>query len=284
MEDAVAAAVPVPHRRWTGWKSEVREAFFFTWHHAASCAFAAWIFLWLGLTKRFEIPGLARYDLMLLLCLGFQAFVVWRRIETVDELKVICLFHLLGLSMEIVKVRYGSWNYPDAGHARIGGVPLFSGFMYASVASFMCQAWRRLDLVMVRWPRQNVAVAIAAAIYLNFYTNLFLPDVRWAILAALVLAFRRTWVEYTPHRIRRRMPILVAFGLIAFFIWLAENLGTLLSAWRYPSQHHGWRPVYLQKLSSWYLLVIVSLLIVVELKRAKLRRAGLLLPDRIGHA
>jgi hypothetical protein len=30
--------------------------------------------------------------------------------------------------------------------------------------------------------------------------------------------------------------------------------------------------------------VIVSLMIVVELKRVKLRRAGLLLPDRIGHA
>jgi hypothetical protein len=40
----------------------------------------------------------------------------------------------------------------------------------------------------------------------------------------------------------------------------------------------------LQKLSSWYLLVIVSLLIVVELKRAKLRRAGRLVPGRIGHA
>jgi uncharacterized membrane protein YoaT (DUF817 family) len=85
-----------------------------------------------------------RYDLLLLLCLGFQAFVVWRGVETLDELKVICLFHVLGVSMG--------------------------------------------------------------------------------------------------------------------------------------------RPVYLQKLSSWYLLVIVSLLIVVELKRTKLRRKGLLLKDRIGHA
>ena len=236
------------------------------------------------MTKWISIPFLPRYDLMLLLCLGFQAFVVWRRIETLDELKVICLFHLLGLSMEIVKVRYGSWSYPGAGYAKIGGVPLFSGFMYASVASFMCQAWRRFDLVMVRWPRPAVALPIAAAIYLNFYTNLFLPDARWAILVALLLAFRRAWVEYTPCRIRRRMPILLAFGLIAFFIWLAENIGTFLSAWRYPSQHHGWQPVYLQKLSSWYLLVIVSLMIVVELKRAKLRRAGRLVPGRIGHA
>ena len=282
--DDTAAALPVPHRRWTGWSSEIREAFFFTWHHAVSCAFAAWIFLWLGITAGLHIHVLARYDLMLLLCIAFQAFVVWKRIETVDELKVICVFHLLGLCMEIVKVHYGSWNYPGTGVAKILGVPLFSGFMYASVASFMCQAWRRLDLVMVRWPSPRVAIPIAAAIYVNFYTNLFLPDARWPILVALLVAFRRTSVEYTPSRIRRRMPILLAFGLIAFFIWLAENLGTFLSAWRYPSQHHGWRPVYLQKLSSWYLLVIVSLLIVVELKRTKLRRKGLLLPDRIGHA
>jgi len=284
MEEGLLAATAIPHRRWTGLGSEVREAFFFVYHHAASCAFAAWIFLWLGLTHRFHVPGIPRYDLMLLLCIGFQALVVWRGIETLDELKVICLFHLLGLSMEIVKVHYGSWSYPGAGYLRIGGVPLFSGFMYASVASFMCQAWRRLDLVMVRWPSPTVAIPIAAAIYVNFYTNLFLPDARWVILPALLLAFRRTWVEYTPSRIRRRMPILVAFGLIAFFIWLAENIGTFLAAWRYPSQHHGWQPVYLQKLSSWYLLVIVSLLIVVELKRTKLRRAGLLVPGRIGHA
>lgn len=274
----------VPHRRWTGLRSEVSEALFFVWKHALSCAFAVWIFLWLGLTRWVEVPAIPRYDLMLLLCLGFQAFVVWRGVETIDELKVICVFHVLGISMEIVKVRYGSWSYPGAGYAKVGGVPLFSGFMYASVASFMCQAWRRLDLVMVRWPSPRVAVPIAAAIYVNFFTNLFLPDARWAILVALLVAFRGTWVEYTPWRVRRRMPILLAFGLIAFFIWLAENIGTFLSAWRYPSQHHGWRPVYLQKLSSWYLLVIVSLLIVVELKRTKLRRAGLLVPGRIGHS
>jgi uncharacterized membrane protein YoaT (DUF817 family) len=280
-----AVAVPAAaHRRWTGWRSEITEAWYFTYHHAASCAFAVWIFFWLGLTHWFSVPGLPRYDLMLLLCLGFQAFVVRRRMETLDELRVVCLFHALGLAMEIVKVRYGSWSYPGAGFAKIGGVPLISGFMYASVASFMCQAWRRLDLVMVRWPRPGVALAIAAAIYLNFFTNLFLPDIRWALLPALLVAFRRTWVEYTPRRVRRRMPILLAFGLIALFIWLAENAGTFLSAWRYPSQHHGWRPVYLQTLTSWYLLVIVSLMIVVELKRVKLRRAGLLLPDRIGHA
>ncbi|MCK6460990.1 MAG: DUF817 domain-containing protein [Planctomycetes bacterium] len=284
MDEGILAAPALPHRRWTGLRSEVREALFFTCHHAASCAFAAWIFLWLGLTRWIEVPGIARYDLMLLLCLAFQGFAVWRRIETVDELKVICVFHLLGLAMEIVKVRHGSWSYPGPGVAKVMGVPLFSGFMYASVASFMCQAWRRLDLVMVRWPRPAVAAPIAAAIYLNFFTNLFLPDVRWAILPLLLLAFARTTVEYTPCLVRRRMPILVSFGLIAFFIWLAENIGTFLSAWRYPSQHHGWRPVYLQKLTSWYLLVIVSLLIVVELKRAKLRRAGMLVPGRIGHA
>ncbi|HEX5135566.1 MAG TPA: DUF817 domain-containing protein [Planctomycetota bacterium] len=284
MEESIVAAAALPHRRWTGIRSEAREAFFFTYNNAASCAFAVWIFLWLGLTRWIAVPGIARYDLMLLLCLAFQAFVVRRRIETVDELKVICVFHLLGLSMEIVKVHYGSWSYPGPGVAKVLGVPLFSGFMYASVASFMCQAWRRFDLVMVRWPRPAVAVPIAAAIYGNFFTNLFVPDLRWAILPALFLAFGRTWVEYTPCRVRRRMPILVTFGLIAFFIWLAENIGTFLSAWRYPSQHHGWRPVYLQKLSSWYLLVIVSLLIVVELKRTKLRRMGQLVPGRIGHA
>ena len=217
---------------------------------------------------------MARYDLMLIVCLAFQGVAAWRRWESADELKVICLFHLLGISMEIVKVQFGSWSYPGEGIAKLAGVPLFSGFMYASVASFMCQAWRRLDLVMIRWPAPAASLVLAVSIYVNFFTNLFIADVRWVLLPLILIAFSRTWVEYTPRRVRRRMPMLVAFGLIAMFIWLAENVGTFLSAWRYPSQHHSWRPVYLQKLSSWYLLVIVSLMIVAELKRLKQIRSG----------
>ena len=37
--------------------------------------------------------------------------------------------------MEVFKTEAGSWTYPEDNLLRIGGVPLFSGFMYAAVGS-----------------------------------------------------------------------------------------------------------------------------------------------------
>lgn len=253
-----------------GLRGEVAELALFTWKNAISCAFPAFIFLCLGLTHTFSIPGVHRYDLLLALCLTFQAVMVLTKLETRDELLVICLFHALGLAMEILKVSHGSWSYPGPALTKVLGVPLFSGFMYASVASFICQAWRRFGLVWTGWPPRRIALGVG--IYLNFIANLFVPDFRSVLFVLIGFAFSGVHVEYTPHRSRRRMPAIVAFFLVGLFIWFAENIATFLGAWRYPNQHHGWNPVYLQKLSSWFLLVIVSLMIVAELKRLKDRR------------
>jgi hypothetical protein len=57
--------------------------------------------------------------------------------------------------MEVFKVKAGSWAYPEPAWTKFGGVPLFSGFMYASVASFLIQVWHRLDLRMERWPHRQ---------------------------------------------------------------------------------------------------------------------------------
>jgi uncharacterized membrane protein YoaT (DUF817 family) len=254
------------------------ELLAFAWHQSWSCLFPAFIFAGLGLTKQVQVPGIPRYDLLLVLCLLFQAWMLRSGRETRDELKVICLFHGLGLAMELWKVRVGSWSYPGEAWTKVGGVPLFSGFMYASVASYACQAWRRLRLRLHGWPRSRHAMAVSAAIYGNFFTNAFLPDVRWGLFAAVALLFGRSWVSFVPNGRARSMPTLAAFGLVGFFIWLAEQAATFLGAWRYPNQHHGWKPVYLQKLSSWSLLVIVSIVLVAELKRLKVRgvRGGIL--------
>ncbi len=39
------------------------------------------------------------------------------------------------------------------------------------------------------------------------------------------------------------MPVLFAFVLVAFFIWVAENIRTAAGAWLYPSQDDGWHMV-----------------------------------------
>ena len=216
-----------------------------------------------------HVPYLSRYDLLLLVCLITQALMLLTRLETMDELKVITLFHLIGLGLELFKVHMGSWSYPGQAWSKIGGVPLYSGFMYASVASYICQAWRRLDLRFYRSPNQTASLLVAVLIYANFFTHHWLSDLRWGLIGLTALLFWRTTVAYTVGKRTLRMPILLSFALIALFIWLAENISTLLGAWRYPDQERGWTLVHWGKLSSWYLLVMISLLIVARLKQLK---------------
>jgi uncharacterized membrane protein YoaT (DUF817 family) len=60
----------------------------------------------------------------------------------------------------------------------------------------------------------------------------------------------------------RRMPLLLGFGLIAFFIWAAENIGTFTTIWLYPHQANGWELVRAGKYGSWFLLMIISFILV----------------------
>lgn len=246
----------------------------FGYQEAMSCIFPVFIFAALAVSKFVSIPGLARYDLLLLLCLLFQVVMVKSGLETKDELKVITVFHLIGLALELFKVHMGSWGYPEPAVSKVYGVPLYSGFMYASVASYLCQAWRRLDVGLSAWPNQWLAVCLGAAVYLNFFTHHFLWDVRWVLTVAIFIVFWRTRVHFQVAEERLWMPLPLAFFLIGFFIWIAENIATFFGAWYYPNQRDGWDIVHLSKISSWFLLVIVSFIIVAQLKHVKSRAAG----------
>ena len=70
------------------------------------------------------------------------------------------------------------------------------------------------------------------------------------------------------------MPLAVGLLLVALFIWFAENLGTFARAWVYPSQDKGWHPVSLDKLGSWYLLMIISFVLVAAVHRGTGRKEG----------
>jgi len=65
------------------------------------------------------------------------------------------------------------------------------------------------------------------------------------------------------------MPLPVSFILIAFFVWVAENISTYFGAWQYPNQIHEWTAVSTQKITSWFLMVIISFIIVAYLKHFK---------------
>ena len=141
--------------------------------------------------------------------------------------------------------------------------------MYASVASYLCQAWRRLKVELIKWPPFFVVVSLALAIYLNFFTHHYWMDVRWWLSGLVIIVFWRAWVTYEVGGTRYRMPIAFSFVLIGFFIWIAENIATFFGAWEYPNQTDAWSLVHLGKVSSWLLLVIVSFLIVATLKQVK---------------
>lgn len=251
----------------------LRQLVRFGWEQGWSCLFPVVIFASLAITQHFPLPLLPRYDWLLLICLAMQVWMVRSGLETRDEVKVITLFHLIGLALELFKVNMGSWSYPGEGYSKILGVPLYSGFMYASVASYLCQAWRRLQVELVRWPPFPVVVPLAAMIYLNFFTHHYWIDVRWGLTALVLIVFWRTWVTYEVGGTRYRMPLALSFALVGFFIWIAENIATFFGAWEYPDQSASWRFVHFGKASSWLLLVIVSFLIVATLKLVKERQA-----------
>jgi uncharacterized membrane protein YoaT (DUF817 family) len=262
---AAAAVAPRPTFR-----DAFAELWAFGLKNAVSCMFPVFVFGMLAVTKHAGALPMARYDLLFLSCVAFQALMVALHLETLDELKVICVFHGLGLGLELFKVHVGSWSYPDPALFSAGGVPFFSGFMYASVASYMIQAWRRLHLELVGWPRARVVVPLGAAIYANFFTHHVIWDLRWVLAAAVVAVAWRTEIRFQPIVGRvRTMRAPLAFFCIGLFVWFAENIATFLGAWVYPHQNRGWSPVHLMKLSSWGLLVIVTFLIVAELRRVK---------------
>lgn len=260
---------PLNGRNAAGLMRAGTQLFRFGWQQALSCVFPVAIFASLALTKLVPLPLLPRYDWLLVICIAMQWWMIRSGLETRDELKVITMFHVIGLALELFKVHHGSWSYPEDGYSKLFGVPLYAGFMYASVASYLCQAWRRLSVELIRWPPMPVVVPLAAAIYLNFFVHHYWIDVRWWLAALVLLVFRRTRVSYEVGGTRYRMPLPLSFFLIGFFIWIAENVATYFSAWQYPDQAAAWRLVHLGKVSSWLLLVIVSFLIVATLKRVK---------------
>jgi uncharacterized membrane protein YoaT (DUF817 family) len=247
----------------------LQEFFVFGLKQALSCIFPMYIFCMLIVSRLIDIPYLPRYDFLLIACVAMQAFMYFSKLESGTELLVITMFHLLGITMELYKVKMGSWSYPEEAYSKILGVPLYSGFMYASVGSYVCQAWRWLKLRLENWPGIVSASILSAAIYLNFFTHHFIYDLRWIITVLLIAIFWKTKIVFNTNGTERKMPLVFSFLLIGFMIWIAENIATFLGAWKYASQHEGWKMVSIGKISSWFLLVVLSIVIVIQLKFIK---------------
>lgn len=248
--------------------SAIYEFLVFGMKQAASCVFAGSFLFLLAISSHVSIPGVARYDFLFLGAIAIQIVLVAVRLENWREVAVLSLFHLIGIGLELFKTSPSirSWSYPEPAFFHLKTVPLYSGFMYASVASYIMQSWRIMRVRLTEFPSFTLAVGLSAAIYANFFTNHYMVDLRWPLAACVLLLFRRTQVHFIVTHKVRRMPLALSFLLIGFFIWVAENIATYFGAWQYPHQKRQWAIVGPTKISSWMLLVIISFIIVAALK------------------
>ncbi len=251
----------------------VVEFLYFGIKEARACLFVGLFFMAVLAVPRGGIAGIPRYDALLMAALAIQVWMVWSKLETIDELKAITLFHVIGFALEVFKTSGSiqSWSYPELAYTKIWGVPLFAGFMYASIGSYIIQAWRLLDLRITQHPPYWMASVMALLIYANFFTHHYIGDYRWYLAACALGLYARTTVIFRPLDRDRKMPLVLAFVLIGFFIWLAENISTFFGIWKYPNQLGAWSAVHIGKWSSWSLLIVMTFTIVAHLKHIKAR-------------
>ena len=239
---------------------------------AASCLFALSFLTALILTRAIwqQDWALQRYDALVIIAVGLQALFIATKLETLEEARVILLFHLTGTMMEWFKVSAGSWAYPEPGILKLFSVPLFTGFMYASVGSYIARALRLFHIRLAPAPPYWSIAALAVAIYVNFWAHHFLPDARVALFGATILLFARTRLWFRTIDLWLWVPVpLVALGA-ALMLWVSENIGTFTGTWRYSGQM-ALQLVSWSKLGSWYLLLFVAFATVTLVARHALR-------------
>jgi uncharacterized membrane protein YoaT (DUF817 family) len=216
-----------------------------------------------------------RYDALFLFAIATQALFLSKKLETWEEARVILLFHLTGTAMEWFKVHAGSWAYPEPAVFKVMNVPLFSGFMYAAVGSYIARVIRIFDMRFAPYPPMIWTWALAIAIYVNFFAHHFVPDIRYVLIGATLVIYARTRIWFRISTRDWWMPLPVAAGLAALALWVAENIGTATGTWLYAGQAPG-SLVSFAKLGSWYLLLYVAFVTVTIVVRSPLYPAPLM--------
>lgn len=243
----------------------VYEFWQFGLKQAYACLFGGYL-LGLMIITSYWYPweALHRYDFLFLAAVAFQILLLVTRLESLREAAIIVLFHAIATVMELFKTSdaIGSWSYPESFYFGIGNVPLFAGFMYSAVGSYIARVWRIFDFEYRNYPPRWTTVLLVSLIYINFFSHHYTVDIRWLLLASTMLLFLRTRIYFRIIKTHRHMPLLIGWFLVALFIWIAENVATYTNIWIYPNQSEGWQPVGVSKLLAWYLLMQLSFVMV----------------------
>ena len=214
-----------------------------------------------------EYYGFFRYDYLFFYALSIQVCLIYLKLESWAEAKVIALFHIMAMGMEIFLTHpaIASWQYPQPAVFKLLTVPLFAGFMYSAVGSFFARSLRLYKVSFENLPRFENMLCLAVLSYLNFMTKFFIPDYRLVLFAWSIIIFWKTKLYFQLSDSRFKVPMLPILLLLAFLIWIAENISTFYKIWLYPSQVDAWHMVGWGKLGSWYLLLLLSLVLVLKI-------------------
>lgn len=250
------------------------ELFRFVLQNARASYFGAFLLFVFLLTEVISVPLISRYDFIFLAAVGFQITALAFGLEKWREFFVIILFHLLATVMELFKTHpaIGSWSYPGMEGVvfALWTVPLFSGFLYSAVGSYISRAFLFLKLSYEHFPAYYHLWIVAVLIYLNFFTHHFVFDIRYLLFAYIGILFFRTNVHFQVYKKVWNMPFILTAFLVAFFVWVAENISTFSNIWLYPSQREYWHLVSFGKLGSWFLLLILSFALVTLIYRDRI--------------
>ncbi len=254
----------------------VYEFWIFGLKQAYACIFAG-LFLGFIILTHFYYPisFIYRYDFLFLAALTIQLSLLAAKLETFKEFYTIVLFHIIATIMEIFKTQVGSWHYPDQSYIKILSVPLFAGFMYSAVGSYIARIWRIFTLRFEPLPQKSVLLLISFLVYVNFFSHHYIFDLRWVLLAIIAFLLRRSFVYFTVAKEERRMHAVLGLFLVSLFIWFAENIATYCKVWYYPSQIDEWTMVSPNKLIAWFLLMFISfsLIACIHVDKMSVQRA-----------
>ena len=242
------------------------DIFSFIYKQAYACIFGGFLLGMIIITRYYYPLGavLYRYDFLFFWAVIFQIILIVTKLESWKEAGVIALFHIVAMGMELFKTdpSIGSWSYPEPFTIGILSVPFFVGFMYSAVGSYIARVWRIFGFEFSHYPKKIYTIILAVAIYTNFFTHHFMVDLRYIILACVLILFWRTRIYFKPRQSYYSMNLAFGFFLVSLFIWIAENIATYSKVWIYPSQAQSWHMVWGEKILAWFLLMIISFVLV----------------------
>jgi uncharacterized membrane protein YoaT (DUF817 family) len=144
-------------------KKILHELWLFGLKQAFACIFGGFLLATMIVTSYwYPLESIHRYDFIFLSAIVFQVFLLFTKLETLRESLVIIVFHAVATIMELFKTSddIGSWKYPEEYFFGIGNVPLFTGFMYSAVGSYLARVWRIFEFEYSHYPKKIFTVIL----------------------------------------------------------------------------------------------------------------------------